>query len=146
MQERVAKSANPFDLFLRFNPGASQIAKQSVEPMMKSAMRCQLEVGGLMSRRAQAYVSLPSTMARCRTPQDLFAEQAKFWQTAMEQYAEAGRRLFGIAAEMPQLAAFRPATEEIKRRDWITFPEPAQPAREARSRPAADDKVGRKAA
>lgn len=69
--------------------------KDATEPerYWKSLAQCQLELWGLTSRRLQAYMSLPRTLAGCKTPFDLVQAQAEFWQTAFLQGAEAMRRM-----------------------------------------------------
>lgn len=60
---------------------------------MKTMMRCQFEMWALNSRRTQAYLELPTRMARCRTPAELAQEQQRFAETAYEQYALASDRM-----------------------------------------------------
>lgn len=56
--------------------------------------RWQLEVWGLMSRRGQAYMELPTRLGQCRTPQEVQKEQIRFAQKASQQYLEASARMF----------------------------------------------------
>lgn len=90
---------------------------QSLSPM-KGFARWQLEVMGLMSRRAQAYMEIPSRLQRCRTPQDLVNEQSRFLRTTFEQYTEASQRI-ADALQMPS-AFSAPATRTVSR-DYISF-------------------------
>lgn len=52
----------------------------------KTAARMQLETLGLIVRRTQAYIDLPAQLSRCKTPDDLLAEQARFWEAAQREY------------------------------------------------------------
>jgi hypothetical protein len=63
-----------------------------IGPMKAMAIQ-QTELGTLASRRAQAYLGIPQRLTRCRTRQDLFDEQMRFWQTAMSQYQESATRI-----------------------------------------------------
>jgi hypothetical protein len=92
---------------------------------MKAAARAQLELLGLMSRRAQAYMEIPSRLSRCRSPQDLMSEQARFWQIAFQQYQESTHKImeaWGQALVMPQAAAPF-ASAPRRERDYISFPD-----------------------
>lgn len=89
----------------------------------KAAARCQLEMMGLANRRLQAYMHIPSTLAKCRTPQDLLTEQAGFWRTAFEQYAESTGKVVSIWGDAVNMPAFGPAVAVD--RDYINFAEPA---------------------
>jgi hypothetical protein len=73
-----------------FDPQA--VTAQATAPL-KAAGRCQLEALGLINRRAQAYMQVPTRLAQCRTPQDLVNEQMAFWRTAGEQYSDSTRKI-----------------------------------------------------
>ncbi len=93
---------------------------------MKAAVRLQLEATGFLSRRAQAFLEIPTRLGQCRTPQDLLNEQMRFWRTAYEQYVESAQRMGQIwssAAVFPFGGAEQPSRPE---RDYITFPEPPE--------------------
>ncbi len=81
-----------------------------------------------MNRRAQAYVELPMRLCQCRSPQDLAAEQMRFWQTMAQQYAESSQRLFVAWLELAQQNVGGGERE----RDYITFPEPEEGEAEPR--------------
>jgi hypothetical protein len=119
---------------------------RNLEPFYKGVARWQLEAIGLASRRAQAYLEIPSRLAQCRTPQDVFAEQSRFWHNAFEQYSDSSRRLAAAWAQMTTMPMPGPSrTSGARERDYITFPEPraasaqpaVQPARPARERKVA---------
>jgi hypothetical protein len=80
----------------------------------------------LVSQRAQAYMELPTSVANCRTPQDLFEEQIRFWQTAFRQYAESSQR--SMNAWSTSVSGFLTpwAIAGKPERDFITFPEPQE--------------------
>ena len=100
---------------------------------MKGFARAQLEMMGLMSRRAQAYMDFPTRLSRCRSPQDLMQEQMLFWQSAMQQYQESSQKIMaawnqGMTSSMTA-APFTPInTAPVARceRDYIAFPEGAR--------------------
>lgn len=90
----------------------------------KATARCQLETLGLMSRRAQAYLQVPTRLAQCRTPQDVLNEQMAFWRTAGEQYRDSSRRIGEAWLQAypwfnPAASAGRPAAR--RERDYINF-------------------------
>lgn len=104
--EKFSRSATDFD------PQA--MAAQATGPL-KAAARCQLEVMGLLNRRAQAYLQIPTRLAQCRTPHDVVNEQIAFWQTAMEHYSECSRK---VAESWTTLV---PADALKVERDYISF-------------------------
>lgn len=92
---------------------------QGMSPM-KGIARWQLEILGFMSRRTQAYMEIPSRLQQCRTPQDLVNEQARFWQTSMEQYTDAARRLTEAWSQFGLGNGLTPPVRATAR-DYITF-------------------------
>jgi hypothetical protein len=123
--ERGDPVAGPFgNLSHAWCSGLDQLAK-SYEPTARNVGRINLELMGLVTRRAQAWLQIPTTASHCKTPQDLFAAQLKFWQTAAEDYADGARRLSATFASLagPHL---NPAWGKsvATPRDFITFPEP----------------------
>lgn len=67
------------------------LSAQASAPIVKAAMRFNMELMSLTGRRMRAYLDLPSTLGRCRSPQDLAAEQMRFWQTAARDYTDSSR-------------------------------------------------------
>jgi hypothetical protein len=104
--------------------GDVQAMGSQVSGPAKALARCQLEAMGLVNRRAQAYMDIPSRMARCKTPQDLIAEQMAFWRTAAEQYTESSQKIAEAWGQMLLLpAGFGSAGADGRReRDYIAFP------------------------
>lgn len=95
-----------------------QAATSQVTAPLKAATRCQVEVLGLVNRRTQAYMQVPTRLAQCRTPQDVVNEQMAFWRTAAEQYRETSIKIGEAWAQaMPWLSA--PAIKA--ERDYINF-------------------------
>ena len=94
----------------------SQDAAQRMGGPMKAAARAQLAWMGLMNRRAQAYMQVPTRLAHCRTPQDLLNEQMAFWRTAAEQYTESYRKILDAWTSVDGGTNGRPAE-----RDYINF-------------------------
>jgi hypothetical protein len=114
---------------------------QTYDPFTKSIARAQLEVLGLMSRRAQAYLEIPGLLGRCRTPQDLANEQMHFWRTAYEEYSDSFGRITEAMASLatPAFAFGQQGEDGRSAHDYITFTEPKEPGRpgQARDRKAA---------
>lgn len=101
------------------------------EPALKGAGRWNLEVASFMARRAQAWLEVPARLGRCKTPQDLFSEQLRFWQTAAAHYADGSHRLtaaLGACAMVPGLNGALAIGTAASARDYITFPEPKEAA------------------
>jgi hypothetical protein len=115
---------------------------QNAEPLFKGCARCQLELVSLASRRARAYFDVPSTLARCRSPQDIASEQVRFWQTAAQEYAESARCLMTAWGAMWSAALQATNGAAAVERDYITFAEPREetagpPSRKPATRRAA---------
>ena len=122
--------ANPFQLYF----GSLDTMAQSVSPMMgpmKAMARWQLEAMGLMSRRAQAFMEIPSRLSRCRSPQDLMSEQTRFMQTAFQQYQESSKRMMEAWAQVTPMA-FANGGDGRTERDYISFADPKEANRQAR--------------
>lgn len=98
---------------------------EQMSSVTKSAARVQLELMGLAVRRTQAYMQVPTQLARCRTPQDFANEQMAFWRTAMEQYIGSSHRLMeawtGMVPPMCALGANGRASSTERERDYISF-------------------------
>lgn len=104
---------------MMMNPAAMA---PGLDAMVKGMARWNLEVFGFMSRRAQAYVEIPSRLSQCRSPQDLVKEQNRFWTTAVEQYMDMSRRLTQVSAQMMAAAPAGPAARAPRKRDYINVP------------------------
>lgn len=119
--ERGDPKAGPFvNLSQTYCSGLDVIAK-SYEPALKGVGRWNLEVMGLATRRARAWLEVPARIGQCKTPQDLVREQLQFWQTALHDYSEGARRLtnaFGAIAPVGLNGKDAPPA-----RDYISFPE-----------------------
>jgi CelD/BcsL family acetyltransferase involved in cellulose biosynthesis len=125
--ERNDPVAGPFgNLNQAWCSGLDQLTK-SYEPTLRNVGRINLELMGLMTRRAQAWLQIPTSASHCKTPQDLFSEQLKFWQAAAQDYTEGARRLSATFASLagPGFgAAWGKTAVTATPRDYITFPEP----------------------
>jgi hypothetical protein len=107
-------------------PVKPEAAIEQATAATKNVARVQLEVMGLAVRRAQAYMQVPTQLARCRTPRDLADEQMAFWRTAMEHYIGSSHRLMEAWSGMvPAMCALggsgRAASGEQRERDYISF-------------------------
>lgn len=128
MAEAPFDPNNPFGPF--FNPFQAyftglEAMSQNLGPLtgtLKTVARCQLEVVGLMSRRAQAYMEIPTRLGQCRSVQDVAGEQVRFWQTAFEQYTETSRRVMEACGEAATGGGRNGKTTADRERDYIKFP------------------------
>jgi Phasin protein len=134
-----ANGKSPIHSMYQMYFGGLEAFGQAYDPFMKGFARAQLEWMGLISRRAQAYMEVPSRLSRCRTPQDLVNEQARFWRTAYEEYSDTTGRITEALASctMPSFGFGSGADAAESARDYITFPETKEPGRGARERKAA---------
>lgn len=109
---------------------------QAYDPFTKGVARAQLELMGLMNRRAQACMEIPSRLSQCRTPQDLVNEQLRFWRTAYEEYAESMGRMTEAMASfaVPSFGFALPGDEAGSAHDYLTFPEPEEEVRPRQGR------------
>ena len=107
--------------------GGLEAFGQAYNPFLKGAARVQLELMGFMSRRAQAYMEIPSRLAHCRSPEDLANEQMRFWKTAGEEYSAYFSRVMQAMGTLPAPSFGIPVDEVESARDYITFPEPQEP-------------------
>lgn len=120
-------SGGPIQAMLNTAYGSWAATGRNFEPWLRAVARGNLEVFTLMSRRAQAYVELPTRLSQCRTPQDVANEQMRFWQTMTRQYAESSQRIVGAWLDVAQQAGRRTRGNGAeKKRDYITFPEPEE--------------------
>lgn len=105
-----------------------EAASKAATPLMQSAYQSQFEMMGLASKRMRAWLEIPSQLASCRTPQDLMLAQSRFWQTAMSDYAEAGRKTAsGWQAQLADVSKSISTSMEIAR-DRLEFPDPTAPS------------------
>ena len=95
------------------------------ELFWKTTARVQIESIAFMSRRAQALMELPQTLAHCHSPEDLLTEQVKFWQIAQSQYAQALQKTAGIAPAPNEAASS--AVKPVRPRDYILVSDRAVP-------------------
>ncbi|MCL4767340.1 MAG: hypothetical protein KJZ80_14005 [Hyphomicrobiaceae bacterium] len=125
MDYKSDPSGGPVQKMLHDVCGGFAAAGQSFEPWLRASARGNLEVMTLMSRRAQAYMELPLRLSQCRSPQDVAAEQMRFWETMTRQYSESSQRVFGTWFELAQQSRQRAdGNASARERDYITFPEP----------------------
>lgn len=99
---------------------------RGAEPALKSLMHWNTELMQLASRRGQAWMDIPRTLAACKSPQDMAGAQMQFWHSAMRDYAETSRRMMSLWTGVLMPSA--KGTERAER-DYITFPEPKETPR-----------------
>lgn len=113
----------PCQYMMQTYAGGFDKAYQAWDPVMKSMAQVQLEIIGFWNRRAQAYLDLPSRLQQSRGPQDLVAEQMRFWQTAFTQYQDSSRKLMKLyASAVPELPFSEPKRTRTQR-DYISVSE-----------------------
>jgi hypothetical protein len=100
---------------------STEEAARAVVPMINGATRANLELVSLTGRRAKAYLDLPSVLAQCRGPQDIFAAQALFWQSMVRDYAECSQRMVTALRDAGGDATAAAGTR-ARERDTLTFP------------------------
>jgi len=89
----------------------------------KTAARLQLETLGLMARRSQAYMALPAQIARCKTPDDLAAEQARFLEVAQRDYLARFESTLS-AMSLPSVVDAARVKAVARQRDYLTVATP----------------------
>lgn len=66
---------------------------------MRAFAQANVEMVGLLGRRSRAYLDLPMHLARCRSPQQVVEEQAKFFQDMLHDYQVANDRMINTWME-----------------------------------------------
>jgi len=118
-QQQPGRSENvPFQGLV----ASTEEAARAVVPVINGATRANLELVSLAGRRAKAYLDLPSVLAQCRGPQDIFAAQALFWQSMVRDYAECSQRMVTALRDAGSDAAATAGTSGKRERDTLTFP------------------------
>lgn len=76
--------------------------------------RMQIETMALVTKRLMANLEVPQALSRCTSPQDVLAEQVRYWQTAQKQYMQAYEKMSSAAGMVPVVPVPTP-----KLRDYI---------------------------
>lgn len=117
------------------------LSAQASAPIVKAAMQFNMELMSLTGRRMRAYLDLPSTLGRCRSPQDLAAEQMRFWQTAARDYSDSSRHAVEAWSALLSSGARLSNGAALADRDFMDFNDAARdgeaPSRKPASRRAA---------
>jgi Phasin protein len=131
-----ANGKSPVQSFFHMYFSGMEAMGQAYDPFTKGIARAQLEFMGLMSRRAQAYMEIPSRLSQCRTPQDLANEQMRFWRDAYQEYSDSFARMTEAVASvtMPSFAFGQFGEDVRSAHDYITFPETKEQARPGQGR------------
>ena len=133
-----ANGKSPVQSLFHMYFGGLEAMGKTYDPFMKGLARAQLEIMGLFSRQAQAFMEVPGRLSQCRTPQDVANEQIRFWRTAYDEYADSlGRVTEAVASAVPPFGVALTGDEAQSAHDYITFAEPKEPGRGARDRKAA---------
>ena len=129
---------SPYDIFgpwLNFG-----LSTQTSAPIVKAAMRFNMELMSLTGRRMRAYLELPSALGRCRSPQDLATEQMRFWQTAARDYSDSSRHAMEAWSALLSSGARLSNGAALADRDFMDFNDARDdeaPSRKPASRRAA---------
>lgn len=93
--------AEQFETMLRqfWNLGTDSEPSRYVRAMTQA----NVEMVGLMGRRSRAYLDFPAHLARCRTPQQVLDEQAKFVQEMLHDYQATNDRVMNAWMEAAAL-------------------------------------------
>ena len=135
---RLEPAADPSQNLMQAYGVGLDTASKSFTPAIKCAAQVNLEVMGLWNRRVQAYLEASTRLTQMRTPQDFFAEQMRFWQTAMTQYQDSSRKVVQLCAQVVPQMPFAVPGQSKTVRDYFTFPEPQDaPRTDANGRRAA---------
>jgi hypothetical protein len=121
--ERLDSKVGPLGNLSQAYFGSLDMLVKGYEPALKGVGRWNLELLGFTARRAQAWLEIPTRLSKCKTPIDVFNEQARFWQAAVADYADGSQRL---TAAWSACAAVMPRLTDAQQRDYITFPEPQE--------------------
>lgn len=120
----------PFQNAMQAYCSGLDTATRGFDPMLKSVVQANLEVFGLCSRRAQAYLEFPSRLGECHNPPELLAAQVRFWQTAFSQYQDSSRKVARVWMQaLPELHKSMSKSGGKPERDYITVPEAQEPQR-----------------
>lgn len=110
--------------------GALETMTAGLAPL-KTLTVLNMELLRWSSRRAQAFLSIPQRLAGCKTQQDVFQEQQRFWETAYTQNQEALLRvaqvwseLFGLSSPFSEVKGEGASTEQSS---LIKFPTKSSP-------------------
>jgi hypothetical protein len=68
-------------------------ATTRVEPVARSVANANIEVAGLMTRRARALMDTSSRITQCKTPQEFADANMQYWQAAAKDYMDVSRRI-----------------------------------------------------
>ena len=98
--ERLDFKAGPLGNLSQSYFGGLDMMVKGYEPALKGVSRWNLELFGLMARRAQAWLEISSRLSHCKTPVDVLNEQGKFWQTAAADYADSSQAAGGGVERM----------------------------------------------
>ncbi len=72
---------------------ASSAPAEGMSDFAKAMTVHQAEWMRLLSRRGQAYLSLPATISKCRSPQDILFQQQAFMQQCAQDYVAASQAI-----------------------------------------------------
>jgi hypothetical protein len=86
----------------------------------KAAARFQLDQLAFMTRRTQAYLDLPKTVAKCSSTQALMAEQVRFWEQAQRQYLQQFETALSVIPLPPLVEPGAPPSKVARVHDYLT--------------------------
>ena len=85
----------------------SQVYSRRLDTLWKNCdpalMNLNCEYVRLVNRRTKAWLEIPASLSRCKTPLDVFNEQLKFWQQMGQDYAEGTRQVATALTSLPSV-------------------------------------------
>ena len=93
------------------------------EQLFKLAARYQIEQVALATKRAQALMDIPATLAHCSSPDDYQTEQVRYWQIAQRHYAVALTHTVEKAVAAASFAEVVDIEPLLRQRDYLVVKE-----------------------
>jgi hypothetical protein len=92
-------------------------------PAIESFSKVGHEVMDLATRRTQAIIEMPAKAIQCKTPQDLAAVTAEFWQTAWTHQFDCAKKIASLAyptngARLPDMLSESADAKDRPAKDW----------------------------
>ncbi len=85
---------------------ASEIGQDSLQSMMRSystwletTVKLQSEAARFVTERVRKDMEMPSRLAACGSPQDIYQEQLDFASTLFSDYTDEGQKIAGILSK-----------------------------------------------
>lgn len=86
-----------------FNQQTFDTLSQACAAMFNTCVACSRETSDLISRRQNAYATLPGQLGLCSTVHEVIELQGRFLQTMIRDYTEQARNISGLLSELPAI-------------------------------------------